>query len=184
METISSRQTDMQKFIADGCREALLEEKRRFCFLADKHCMFSYQISSFHDKVRKDRGAALHRWTPTGGLAGWFVTCCARFQAKETLAEKLPHWQDKCCDITKVPEAVMTMIDKLSSTPEQSPLVERYNRVSGPCGLPPRFVLTCVISGRHIAALILSPLLFACPLSQAYLIFVAAFSLSHHGAGI
>lgn len=41
----------MQKFIADGCREALLEEKRRFCFLADKHCMFSYQISNFHEKV-------------------------------------------------------------------------------------------------------------------------------------
>lgn len=51
MATISSRQMDMQKFIADGCREALLEEKRRFCFLADKHCMFSYQISNFHEKV-------------------------------------------------------------------------------------------------------------------------------------
>lgn len=49
--TISSRQMDMQKFIADGCREALLEEKRRFCFLADKHCMFSHQISNFHEKV-------------------------------------------------------------------------------------------------------------------------------------
>lgn len=45
---------DMQKFIVDGCREALLEEKRRFCFLADKHCMFSYQISNFHEKVSLD----------------------------------------------------------------------------------------------------------------------------------
>lgn len=54
METVSSRQMDMQKFIADGCKEALLEEKRRFCFLADKHCMFSYQISNFHEKVRLD----------------------------------------------------------------------------------------------------------------------------------
>jgi hypothetical protein len=42
---------DMQKFIADGCKEALLEEKRRFCFLVDKHCTFSYQIAAFHDKV-------------------------------------------------------------------------------------------------------------------------------------
>lgn len=98
METISSRQMDMQKFIADGCREALLEEKRRFCFLADKHCMFSYQISNFHEK------------------------------AKETLAMKLPSWQEKCSDITKVPETVMTMIEELSDTPDQSPLVERYNR--------------------------------------------------------
>ena len=51
LETLSSRQMDMQLFIADGCKEALLEEKRRFCFLLDKHCMFSYQIASFHDKV-------------------------------------------------------------------------------------------------------------------------------------
>lgn len=42
---------DMQLFLADGCREALLEEKRRFCFLVDKHCMLSYQIATFHDKV-------------------------------------------------------------------------------------------------------------------------------------
>uniref|UniRef100_A0A673AMF6 BAR/IMD domain-containing adapter protein 2-like 1 n=1 Tax=Sphaeramia orbicularis TaxID=375764 RepID=A0A673AMF6_9TELE len=100
LETISSRQMDMQKFIADGCREALLEEKRRFCFLADKHCMFSYQISNFHEK------------------------------AKEILAVKLPSWQEKCCDITQVPDTIKTMIEGLSSTPEQSPLVERYNRVS------------------------------------------------------
>lgn len=52
LETLMSRQMDMQLFIADGCKEALLEEKRRFCFLVDKHCMFSYQIASFHDKVQ------------------------------------------------------------------------------------------------------------------------------------
>ncbi|KAG7507939.1 brain-specific angioproteinsis inhibitor 1-associated 2 1 isoform X1 [Solea senegalensis] len=98
METISSRQMDMQKFIADGCREALLEEKRRFCFLADKHCMFSYQISNFYEK------------------------------AKEMLAVKLLSWQEKCSDITKVPDTVENMIEELSTTPEQSPLVERCNR--------------------------------------------------------
>lgn len=41
LETLRSGQMDMQKFIADGCKEALLEEKRRFCFLVDKHCTFS-----------------------------------------------------------------------------------------------------------------------------------------------
>lgn len=46
---------DMQLFLADGCREALLEEKRRFCFLVDKHCTLSYQIATFHDKVRDGR---------------------------------------------------------------------------------------------------------------------------------
>ncbi|KAG7226429.1 hypothetical protein INR49_013841 [Caranx melampygus] len=107
LETISSRQMDMQKFIADGCREALLEEKRRFCFLADKHCMFSYQISNFHEK------------------------------AKEMLSTKLPSWQDKCSDITKVPDTVVTMIERLSTTPEQSPLVQRYNRHNIESTVPP-----------------------------------------------
>uniref|UniRef100_UPI0037E98B44 brain-specific angiogenesis inhibitor 1-associated protein 2-like protein 1a isoform X2 n=1 Tax=Semicossyphus pulcher TaxID=241346 RepID=UPI0037E98B44 len=107
VETISSRQMDMQKFIADGCREALLEEKRRFCFLADIHCMFSYQICNFHEK------------------------------AKEIMALKLPSWQEKCSDITKVPDTVMTMIEELSTTPEQSPLVERYNRNNVESSVPP-----------------------------------------------
>ncbi|GAA6219888.1 brain-specific angiogenesis inhibitor 1-associated protein 2-like protein 1 isoform X1 [Lates japonicus] len=107
LETVSSRQMDMQKFIADGCKEALLEEKRRFCFLADKHCMFSYQISNFHEK------------------------------AKEMLAMKLPTWQEKCSDITKVPDTVATMIEELSVTPEQSPLVERYNRNNVESMVPP-----------------------------------------------
>lgn len=51
-----SRQMDMQLFIADGCKEALLEQKRRFCYLVDKHCMLTYQIASFHDKVQDTVG--------------------------------------------------------------------------------------------------------------------------------
>jgi hypothetical protein len=35
--------------------EALLEEKRRYCFLVDKHCTFSDQISAFHDKVSPEK---------------------------------------------------------------------------------------------------------------------------------
>ncbi|XP_051925262.1 brain-specific angiogenesis inhibitor 1-associated protein 2-like protein 1a isoform X1 [Hippocampus zosterae] len=107
METISSRQMDMQKFIADGCREALLEEKRRFCFLVDKHCMFSYHISYFHDK------------------------------AKEMLNDKLPGWQEVCCDVSKVPDTVKHMIDGLSIHPEQSLLAQRYNRNSVESMVPP-----------------------------------------------
>uniref|UniRef100_A0A8C7F8Q5 BAR/IMD domain-containing adapter protein 2-like 1 n=1 Tax=Oncorhynchus kisutch TaxID=8019 RepID=A0A8C7F8Q5_ONCKI len=111
MKTISSRQSDMQKFIADGCREALLEEKRRFCFLVDKHCMFSYHVTAFHEK------------------------------AKELLVVKLPSWQDKCSDATKVPDTVMTMIKGLrtpvSGSPEASPRVERYNRNNGDSMVPP-----------------------------------------------
>lgn len=101
LETLTSRQMDMQLFIADGCKEALLEEKRRFCFLVDKHCMFSYQISSFHDK------------------------------AKDILTAKLSSWQDQCNDATDMPESVLTMIEGLrtpvSITPLPSPSPSRHS---------------------------------------------------------
>ncbi|KAJ8253913.1 hypothetical protein COCON_G00205250 [Conger conger] len=92
LETLSSQQMDMQKFIADGCKEALMEEKRRFCFLVDKHCAFAYECSLFHDKV------------------------------KELLMSKVPAWQDKYCDTTEVPDTVATMIEGLkAATPQPSP---------------------------------------------------------------
>uniref|UniRef100_UPI0037E7D29F brain-specific angiogenesis inhibitor 1-associated protein 2-like protein 1b n=1 Tax=Semicossyphus pulcher TaxID=241346 RepID=UPI0037E7D29F len=101
LETLTSRQTDMQLFIADGCKEALLEEKRRFCFLVDKHCMFSYQFASFHDKAR------------------------------DILTSKLSSWQDQCNDATDMPESVLSMIEGLrlpvSITPLPSPSPSRHS---------------------------------------------------------
>ncbi|XP_061830305.2 brain-specific angiogenesis inhibitor 1-associated protein 2-like protein 1b isoform X1 [Nerophis lumbriciformis] len=101
METLTNRQMDMQLFIADGCKEALLEEKRRFCFLVDKHCMFSYQIASFHDK------------------------------AKDTLMARLNSWQDQCNDATDMPDSILTMIEGLRTpvtlTPLPSPSPSRHS---------------------------------------------------------
>lgn len=54
VETVTSRQSDIQKFIADGCKEALLEEKRRFCFLVDKHCSFANHLHYYHLQVGSD----------------------------------------------------------------------------------------------------------------------------------
>ncbi|XP_034049765.1 brain-specific angiogenesis inhibitor 1-associated protein 2-like protein 1a [Thalassophryne amazonica] len=105
--TLSARQTDMQNFIAEGCREALLEEKRRFCFLADKHCMFSYHMSNFHEK------------------------------AKELMTVKLPTWQEKCSDISNVPDTIMTMIEEELTAPEPSPEIPRYNRNTANSLVPP-----------------------------------------------
>uniref|UniRef100_A0A673JXS2 BAR/IMD domain-containing adapter protein 2-like 1 n=1 Tax=Sinocyclocheilus rhinocerous TaxID=307959 RepID=A0A673JXS2_9TELE len=111
METISSRQTDMQSFIAEGFKEALLEEKRRFCFLVDKHCAFTYQLTAFHDK------------------------------AKEMLTVKLPSWQDKCTDATRVPDTVISMIEGLrtpmSVIPESSPTLEHSDRTNSGSIVPP-----------------------------------------------
>ncbi|XP_049644593.1 brain-specific angiogenesis inhibitor 1-associated protein 2-like protein 1 [Suncus etruscus] len=103
VETVTSRQSEIQKFIADGCKEALLEEKRRFCFLVDKHCSFANHIHYYH------------------------------LQSAELLKSKLPRWQETCGDATKVPEKVMNMIEEIktpistpvSGTPQPSPMIER-----------------------------------------------------------
>ncbi|XP_006859919.1 PREDICTED: brain-specific angiogenesis inhibitor 1-associated protein 2-like protein 1 [Chrysochloris asiatica] len=103
VETVISRQSEIQKFIADGCKEALLEEKRRFCFLVDKHCSFANHIHHYHQ------------------------------QSAELLNSKLPWWQETCGDATKVPEKIMTMIEEIktpvstpvSGTPQPSPMIER-----------------------------------------------------------
>uniref|UniRef100_A0A8C9ZT72 BAR/IMD domain-containing adapter protein 2-like 1 n=1 Tax=Sander lucioperca TaxID=283035 RepID=A0A8C9ZT72_SANLU len=101
LETLTSRQMDMQLFIADGCKEALLEEKRRFCFLVDKHCMFSYQFASFHEKAR------------------------------DMLAAKLNSWQDQCNDASEMPDSITSMIEGLrtpiSITPLPSPSPSRHS---------------------------------------------------------
>ncbi|PWA21982.1 hypothetical protein CCH79_00020763, partial [Gambusia affinis] len=107
LETISSRQMDMQKFIADGCREALVEEKRRFWFLAEKHCMFSSQLSSFHDK------------------------------AKELLSTRLPSWQERCSNVDKVPDTVASMIQGLSTDTESAQTRRHSKNHVGPLTPPP-----------------------------------------------
>lgn len=54
-------------------------------------------------------------------------------QAKDILAEKMNTWEDKCADISDVPESVMTMIEGLrtpvSMTPQASPALKRHSRV-------------------------------------------------------
>ncbi|XP_033022370.1 brain-specific angiogenesis inhibitor 1-associated protein 2-like protein 1 isoform X1 [Lacerta agilis] len=103
LETVTSRQSDIQRFIAEGCREALLEEKKRFCFLVDKHCSFAQHMKYYH------------------------VEC------SEILNAKLPNWLETCSDATKVPEKIMTMIEEIktpgstpiSGTPLPSPMIER-----------------------------------------------------------
>uniref|UniRef100_A0AAQ4QNE7 BAR/IMD domain containing adaptor protein 2 like 1b n=1 Tax=Gasterosteus aculeatus aculeatus TaxID=481459 RepID=A0AAQ4QNE7_GASAC len=101
LETLTSRQMDMQLFIAEGCKEALVEEKRRFCFLVDKHCMFSYQFASFHEKAR------------------------------DLLTTKLNSWQDQCNDASDMPDSILSMIEGLqtpiSITPLPSPSPSRHS---------------------------------------------------------
>lgn len=103
LETISSRQNDIQKFIIEGCKDALLEEKRRFCFLVDRHCSFANYLNYFH------------------------------IQSTELLTAKIPKWQETCTDVSQVPDNISNMFQDLkipgttpiSGTPEPSPLMDK-----------------------------------------------------------
>ncbi|XP_078274210.1 brain-specific angiogenesis inhibitor 1-associated protein 2-like protein 1a isoform X2 [Rhinoraja longicauda] len=101
LATISTRESDIQRFITDGCKDALLEEKRRFCFLVDKHCIFSQDLSNYHEKAN--------------GL----------------LRAKINIWQDKCLDATKVPDFLnednSSFPSYPSKTPQPSPMIGRYS---------------------------------------------------------
>ncbi|XP_069839955.1 BAR/IMD domain-containing adapter protein 2-like 1 isoform X2 [Dendropsophus ebraccatus] len=109
LETITSRQNDIQKFIAEGCREALLEEKRRFCFLVDKHCSFSNYLNYFH------------------------------IQSSDLLTSKIPKWQETCSDVSQVPDTIINNMKELktpgstpiSGTPEPSPLMDKKALMAG-----------------------------------------------------
>ncbi|XP_071976588.1 BAR/IMD domain-containing adapter protein 2-like 1 isoform X2 [Engystomops pustulosus] len=109
LETITSRQNDIQKFIAEGCREALLEEKRRFCFLVDKHCSFSNYLNYFH------------------------------IQSSDLLTSKIPKWQETCSDVSQVPDTIINNMNPqkslgstpISGTPEPSPLMDKKTLMAG-----------------------------------------------------
>ncbi|XP_027897567.1 brain-specific angiogenesis inhibitor 1-associated protein 2-like protein 1b [Xiphophorus couchianus] len=111
LEALTVRQTEMQLFLADGCKEALLEEKRRFCFLVDKHCLLTYQFASYHDKTR------------------------------DLLSTKLSSWQDQCNDATNMPDSVLFMIDELRKpvaiAPMPSPTPSRHSESAPVPPAPP-----------------------------------------------
>ncbi len=51
VETISSKQTELDTFIAEGYKTALSEERRRYCFLVDRQCAVAKNNSAYHGKV-------------------------------------------------------------------------------------------------------------------------------------
>ena len=51
VETISSKQSELDTFIAEGYKTALSEERRRYCFLVDRQCAVAKNSSAYHGKV-------------------------------------------------------------------------------------------------------------------------------------
>ncbi|KAI5103485.1 brain-specific angiogenesis inhibitor 1-associated protein 2 isoform X2, partial [Silurus meridionalis] len=52
VEAISSKQSELDHHIAEGYKNALTEERRRFCFLVDRQCAVAKSSNTYHTKVR------------------------------------------------------------------------------------------------------------------------------------
>lgn len=94
---------------------------------------------------------------------------CLYPQAKEILTVKLPSWQDKCTDATRVPDTVISMIENLrtpmSVIPESSPTLEHSDRVSPMLehDVPPfnlhMTMFKCLLTLWHFFFFLLRPIL-------------------------
>ncbi|TSK14890.1 Brain-specific angiogenesis inhibitor 1-associated protein 2 [Bagarius yarrelli] len=85
VEAISSKQSELDNHIAEGYKNALTEERRRYCFLVDRHCAVAKSTNTYHTK------------------------------GKELLMQKIPMWQQACSDPHKLPDRAVLLIQQMSS---------------------------------------------------------------------
>ncbi|XP_051792503.1 brain-specific angiogenesis inhibitor 1-associated protein 2 isoform X4 [Erpetoichthys calabaricus] len=83
VEAISSKQGDLESYIADGFKTALSEERRRYCFLVERQCAVSKNNIAYHGK------------------------------GKDLLTQKVPSWQQACSDPSKLPERAMLLAQQM-----------------------------------------------------------------------
>ncbi|XP_058845781.1 brain-specific angiogenesis inhibitor 1-associated protein 2-like isoform X5 [Acipenser ruthenus] len=86
VETISSKQSDLDSYTAEGYKTALSEERRRYCFLVERQCAVSKNNIAYHGK------------------------------GKDMLTQKIPVWQQACSDPNKLPERAMLLAQQMASS--------------------------------------------------------------------
>ncbi|XP_037610095.1 brain-specific angiogenesis inhibitor 1-associated protein 2 isoform X5 [Sebastes umbrosus] len=84
VEAISNKQTELDNYIAEGYKNALSEERRRYCFLVDRQCAVAKNSSVYHSK------------------------------GKELLSQKIPVWQQACAEPNKLPDRAMFLAQQMS----------------------------------------------------------------------
>ncbi|XP_029142197.1 brain-specific angiogenesis inhibitor 1-associated protein 2-like [Protobothrops mucrosquamatus] len=80
VEIMSTKQSELNRFVAEGYKAALMEERRRYSFLVDRQCAVSKHFSNYHSKVQ------------------------------ELLAARLPVWQTSCTQPTRLPERALALV--------------------------------------------------------------------------
>ncbi|XP_070846321.1 BAR/IMD domain-containing adapter protein 2 isoform X2 [Chaetodon trifascialis] len=84
VEAISNKQGELDNYIAEGYKNALSEERRRYCFLVDRQCAVAKNSSAYHSK------------------------------GKELLSQKIPVWQQACAEPNKLPDRAMFLAQQMS----------------------------------------------------------------------
>uniref|UniRef100_A0A671RP46 BAR/IMD domain-containing adapter protein 2 n=1 Tax=Sinocyclocheilus anshuiensis TaxID=1608454 RepID=A0A671RP46_9TELE len=85
VETISSKQNELDNYIAESYKNALSEERRRYCFLVDRQCAVAKTSNTYYTKGR------------------------------DLLTQKIPLWQQACADPNKLPERAMLLAQQMGS---------------------------------------------------------------------
>ncbi|XP_039991061.1 brain-specific angiogenesis inhibitor 1-associated protein 2 isoform X2 [Xiphias gladius] len=84
VEAISNKQSELDSYIAEGYKNALSEERRRYCFLVDRQCAVAKNSSAYHIK------------------------------GKDLLSQKIPVWQQACAEPNKLPDRAMFLAQQMS----------------------------------------------------------------------
>ncbi|KYO44407.1 brain-specific angiogenesis inhibitor 1-associated protein 2 isoform X3 [Alligator mississippiensis] len=87
VEVMSTKQSELDRFVAEGYKAALTEERRRYSFLVDRQCTISKHFSAYHARV------------------------------KELLGTKLPAWQQSCTQPTRLPERALALVKQTANSP-------------------------------------------------------------------
>uniref|UniRef100_A0A3P9KK83 BAR/IMD domain-containing adapter protein 2 n=1 Tax=Oryzias latipes TaxID=8090 RepID=A0A3P9KK83_ORYLA len=91
VEAISNKQSELDNYIAEGYKNALSEERRRYCFLVDRQCAVAKTSSSYHSK------------------------------GKELLSQKVPLWTQACAEPNRLPDRAMFLAQQMSGSMPPGP---------------------------------------------------------------
>ncbi|XP_037547221.1 brain-specific angiogenesis inhibitor 1-associated protein 2 [Nematolebias whitei] len=106
VEAISNKQSELDNYIADGYKNALSEERRRYCFLVDRQCAVAKSSNAYYSK------------------------------GKELLTQKIPVWQQMCAEPNKLPDRAMFLAQQMSGAAGTLPHPGISEPVSGAKPLP------------------------------------------------
>ncbi|XP_069055840.1 BAR/IMD domain-containing adapter protein 2 isoform X3 [Pleurodeles waltl] len=84
IETIGNRQSELENYVTEGYKTALMEERRRYCFLVEKQCAVAKHSLAYHTK------------------------------GKDVLNQKVPSWQQSCSEPNKIPDRAMQLMQQMA----------------------------------------------------------------------